>query len=87
MLEFSRTHYNFSKRGLEIFLKRHGWEVKETKRVSKLLTVGYVLMQLENFGSYRKQSRFLFKITPKIIKNIKMRFLGGEFFVHAIRQK
>jgi hypothetical protein len=44
-------------------------------------------MQLENFGSYRKQSRFLFKITPKIIKNIKMRFLGGEFFVHAIRQK
>ena len=77
----------FSKKGLEIFLKRHGWEVRESKLVSKLLTIGYVLNQLEHFGSYRKLSRILLKITPKIIKNIEVRFLGGEFFVYAVRKK
>jgi 2-polyprenyl-3-methyl-5-hydroxy-6-metoxy-1,4-benzoquinol methylase len=61
----------FSKKSLEIFLNRHGWEVKETKRVSKLLTIGYVLNQLEYFGGFRKQSRLLSRITPKIIKNIE----------------
>jgi 2-polyprenyl-3-methyl-5-hydroxy-6-metoxy-1,4-benzoquinol methylase len=76
----------FSKHSLKIFLNRHGWEVKETKRVSKLLTIGYVLNQLEHFGGFQKQSRFLLRITPKIIKNIELRFLGGEFFAHAVRQ-
>jgi hypothetical protein len=77
----------FSKRSLEIFLNRHGWEVKETKRVSKLLTIGYVLNQLEHFGGFRGQARFLSRITPKIIKDIEIKFLGGEFFAHAVRQK
>jgi hypothetical protein len=76
----------FSKRGLTIFLDRHGWAVRKTKPISKLLTIGYVLTQLENFGSYQNQAHFLKKILPNFIKNWKLRFFGGEFFVEAIRQ-
>jgi len=77
----------FSKKGLDIFLSRHGWEIKTVKRVSKLLTIGYVLNQLVNFGGYRKQANYLSRITPQKIKNIEVRFMGGEIFVHAVRRE
>ncbi len=38
-------------------------------------------------NGFRGQARFLSRITPKIIKDIEIKFLGGEFFAHAVRQK
>ena len=76
----------FSEKGLTIFLDRNGWEVQRVKVISKFLTFEYVLMQLENFGSYQSQARFLRKILPNSFKNLKLRFFGGEFFVKAIRK-
>jgi hypothetical protein len=75
----------FSKKGLEVFLIRHGWKVQKTRIVFKVLTIGYVLSQLENFGSFQQEARKITRLMPVWVKDIKMPFIGGEIFIHAVR--
>jgi 2-polyprenyl-3-methyl-5-hydroxy-6-metoxy-1,4-benzoquinol methylase len=75
----------FSHKGLMLFLKRHGWTIVRTRPVFKSLQIGYVIKQLHNFGNFQKVAKFLDRVTPALLKNNKFIFMGGEFFVQAIR--
>lgn len=73
----------FSSRGLEFFLKRHGWVIDQEFPVSKKLSIGYVLHQLSNFGGFAKLARTVEKILPTWIKKTELTFIGGEFIILA----
>ena len=42
--------------------------------------------QLDRYNKFKHYS-FISYAVLKIIKNIEVRFLGGEFFVYAVRKK
>ncbi len=76
----------FSSRGLEVFLKRHGWIIDQKYSVSKKLSIGYVLHQLSNFGGFANVARSAEKLLPNWIKKLELNFIGGEFFVSAYKE-
>jgi 2-polyprenyl-3-methyl-5-hydroxy-6-metoxy-1,4-benzoquinol methylase len=77
----------FSDKGLEIFLRRYGWEVVKKKHIKKKLSIGYVLHQLSNFGGFSTVANKIARLLPGKIQAAELDFFGGEFFVYAIKNK